>query len=230
MSAGTAKPVPDGRNVMEPVVQESTPSMIARRVRAAMARGDLPPGMQLGEADLSRQLGVSRGPLREGLQRLTQEGLLVSIRNRGLFVAEMTPERVKDMYLARQAVERAAAERIHATDPVGGSERLMEAVSTMTRAAETGSSAAVGDADIGFHQLLVGLARSPRLTRMHQTLMTETQMCIHALEETYEDGEVRVEEHRAIAASFLGHRPGETDRLLVAHMRDAVLRLTATIP
>ena len=51
----------------------------------------MPPGAQLGEADLARELGVSRGPLREGIQRLTQEGLLVSIRNRGVFVIEMTP-------------------------------------------------------------------------------------------------------------------------------------------
>src|SRR5699024_2376360 len=88
------------RRSLQPVVQESTAGMIADRVREAIACGDLPPGAQLGEADLAEQLGVSRGPLREGLQRLAQEGLLLSIRNRGLFVIEMTPERVDDMYLA----------------------------------------------------------------------------------------------------------------------------------
>ena len=60
---------------------------------------------------------MSRGPLREGLQRLTAEGLLVSIRNRGLFVIDITPERVGDVYVARQAVERAAAEQVHLRDP-----------------------------------------------------------------------------------------------------------------
>ena len=55
---------------------------------------------------------MSRGPLREGLQRLTAEGLLESVRNRGLFVVEMTPENVTDMYLARGAVERAAAAQV----------------------------------------------------------------------------------------------------------------------
>jgi DNA-binding GntR family transcriptional regulator len=73
-----------------PLVQESTPSIIAEKLRQAIAHGELKPGAQLGEAELARKLGVSRGPLREGMQRLTQEGLLVSIRNRGLFVIEVT--------------------------------------------------------------------------------------------------------------------------------------------
>lgn len=225
--AARAAGVGDGATdrFVEPVVQESTPSMVAGRVREAIARGDIVPGAQLGETELSRQLGVSRGPLREGLQRLTQEGLLVSIRNRGLFVIEMTAERVEDMYVARLAVERAAAEQIHVQDPLTGGSLLMQVIDSMVKAAAR-SSAAVGDADIAFHELLVSMARSPRLSRMHATLLTETRMCIHALEDTYADGDIRVEEHRAIAQSFLDRKPRLTEKLLVAHMKDAVHRLT----
>ncbi len=95
-----------------PLVQKSTPSIIADKLRAAIGHGELKPGEQLGEAELARRLGVSRGPLREGMQRLTQEGLLVAIRNRGLFVIDMTAEDISDMYLAREAVERAAARAV----------------------------------------------------------------------------------------------------------------------
>jgi hypothetical protein len=41
-----------------------------------------------------------------------------------------------------------------------------------------------------------------------------------------EDGDVRFAEHRAIAQSFLDREPCLTDKLLVAHMKDAVQRLT----
>ena len=90
---------------IEPVVQESTPGLIAARIREAIATGLIAPGAQISEAAYARQLNVSRGPLREGLQRLAQEGLLTAHRNRGLFVIEMTPENVVDMYIARAAVE-----------------------------------------------------------------------------------------------------------------------------
>ena len=212
------------RPPMEPLVQESTPSMIANRVREAIASGIIAPGSQLGEANLARELGVSRGPLREGLQRLTAEGLLISIRNRGLFVIEMTADRVQDMYLARQAVERAAAERIHQGDPAAAGASLLKVIDVMAAAR---SSRAEGDADIAFHELLVSLASSPRLSRMHRILMTETRMCIHALEASYATGDpVRVEEHRAIAQSFVDADAKASDRLLVAHMADAIRRLT----
>ncbi len=215
------------RRYIEPLVRESTPSIIADKLRQAISHGELRAGMQLGEAELARQLGVSRGPLREGLQRLTQEGLLVSVRNRGVFVIEMTPENVRDMYLARGVVERAAAAKILAgADAVTAGESLHEIIDVMREAAHSGDASAVSEADIAFHQRLVSLARSPRLTRIHQTLLTETQMCIHALEETYRYLDERVVEHGAIADAFVAEDAALTDRLLLDHMEDAVVRLT----
>ena len=98
----------------------------------------------------------------------------------------------------------------------------------MAQAEEAGEAAAVGAADIAFHETLVAAAASPRLTRMHEILLTETRMCIQALERTYADGAERVEEHTAIARSFVDADPARTDRLLVDHMRDAVRRLTGS--
>jgi DNA-binding GntR family transcriptional regulator len=210
-------------NYIEPLVQESTPSIIADKLRKAIGHGELKPGMQLGEADLARKLGVSRGPLREGMQRLTQEGLLVAIRNRGLFVVDMTPADVRDMYLAREAIERAAARKILEGDHLAAGEVLIGLVGEMAAATDpTG----VSEVDIAFHERLVALAGSPRLSRMHQTFITETRMCIHALEETYAAAEVRVGEHRALAEAIRSGDPALTDDLLIAHMDDAITRLS----
>jgi DNA-binding GntR family transcriptional regulator len=206
-----------------PLVQESTPSIIAEKLRQAIAHGELKPGAQLGEAELARKLGVSRGPLREGMQRLTQEGLLVSIRNRGLFVIDMTPDDVRDMYIAREAIERAAARRILDDDHRAAGNELLGIVEQM---AEAESPAEVSELDIAFHERLLRLARSPRLSRMHQTFITETRMCIHALDDTYAKSEVRDKEHRALANAIRRGDRELTDRLLIAHMDDAISRLT----
>lgn len=211
---------------LNPIPRESTASLIADRLREAMARGDLAPGTQMAEAELARDLGVSRGPLREGMQRLTQEGLLVSYRNRGLFVIEMTPENVRDMYVARAAVERAAAREIFQHDPVEAGAVLGKVVGRMEAAGRRGRISVVSRGDIEFHQTLVALAGSERLSRMHRTLLTETQMCIHALEETYDRNDARVREHREIAEAFANADATLTDRLILAHMEDAVTRLT----
>ncbi|MGC4944329.1 GntR family transcriptional regulator [Kribbella sp. DT2] len=210
-------------NYIEPLVQESTPSIIADKLRKAIGHGELKPGTQLGEAELARKLGVSRGPLREGMQRLTQEGLLVAIRNRGLFVVDMTPDDVRDMYLAREAVERAAARKILEGRYAAAGQELIDIVTEMAAA---WTPSAVGELDIKFHETLVRLADSPRLSRMHQTFITETRMCIHALEETYSASEVRIEEHLQLATAIQKGEAALTDQLLVAHMDDAIARLT----
>jgi DNA-binding GntR family transcriptional regulator len=214
-------------NYIEPLVQESTPSIIADKLRKAIGHGELKPGMQLGEADLARKLGVSRGPLREGMQRLTQEGLLVAIRNRGLFVVDMTADDVRDMYLAREAIERAAARKILQGDHVTAGQALLGVVADMSAAVAAGDATGVGEVDIAFHERLVQLAGSPRLSRMHQTFITETRMCIHALEGTYSASEVRVEEHHALAEAIKAGGAALVDRLLVAHMDDAIARLSS---
>lgn len=216
-----------GHRPLSPVEQPSTASMVADRIREAIASGDIPPGSQLGEVDYAAQLGVSRGPLREGLQRLTQEGLLVSRRNRGLFVIEMSPENVSDIYLAREAVERAAARSIHHKDPAAAGDALAVVIEVMASAEAEGDIRSVSRADGTFHRVLVDLAQSPRLARIHRTLLTETRMCIHAMEHTYEFDDQRVQEHGEIAASFHAGDPELTDRLLVAHMRDALDRLSS---
>ena len=216
------------RYSLEPVVQESTPSIIARKLRDAIAHGEVAPGSQLGEAELARELGVSRGPLREAMQRLTQEGLLVSIRNRGLFVIEMTDAEIRDMYVLRTAIESAACKLLVRADHAAAGNDLLDKVAAMEDAAATGDRAAMSDADMAFHELLVALSGSPRLARVHSTLMTETRMCLTVLQESYRVDGDWIAEHRGIAeAVFNGDGP-LTERRLSDHEEDALARLTNT--
>lgn len=216
------------RYSLEPVIQESTPSIIARKLRYAIAHGEVAPGAQLGEAELARELGVSRGPLREAMQRLTQEGLLVSIRNRGLFVIEMTDAEIRDMYVLRTAIESAACKLLVRGDHVGAGQDLVAKVSEMENAAATGDRAAMSDADMAFHEHLVALSGSRSLARIHSTLMTETRMCLTVLQASYRVTEEWIAEHRGIAeAVFDGNGPLAGIRL-GEHEDDALARLTSS--
>ena len=213
--------------MLEKVQARSLVDVVAERIEAAIIAGQLEPGSKISEQGLAASLGVSRGPLREGIQRLTQEGLLISVRNRGVFVIEMTPENVRDMYVARGAIERAAAEQIlHAGEGAETASILLGVVDTMAEAGSDREIAKMSEADMEFHQNLVALARSPRLSRMHNTLLTETRMCITALEDSYRFSDDRVGEHREIAEAFGAGDAVLVDRLLIEHMEDAVRRLS----
>lgn len=213
------------RGELGPVSRESTAALIARQLRSAIMYGSLAPGSQLGEAELSAQLGVSRGPLREAMQRLVQEGLLRSERNRGLFVITLDANDVRDIYTARAAIERAAVSVILRRDRQVPVDRLAEVHRRMVEAAEQEDRAALSDADLAFHEALVAAADSPRLQRMHQTLLVESRMCITALEQTDRPLGEAVDEHGAILAALREGNRRKLDRVIEAHMDDALRRL-----
>lgn len=211
---------------IEPVSRESTAAIIARQLREAIMNGSLPPGTQLGETELAGRFQVSRGPLREAMQRLVSEGLLRSERHRGLFVIDLEPEDIHDIYAARLAIERAALIRIvHGPDRDEAADLLEEAVREMAGATSDENWSAVSEADTRFHEALVSASGSKRLVRMSRTLLIETRMCLSALRLTYASDEERVTEHKQITEAI---RTGDRDAalsLLEAHMRDAVQRL-----
>lgn len=213
------------RGEISPVARESTASYIARQLRSAIMYGSLAPGTQLGEAALAAQLEVSRGPLREAMQRLVQEGILRSEPNRGLFVIELGDDDVHDVYVARAAVERAAVRSILAHEPDEAVTALEDALARMVDAAEAADLTALSDADLAFHEVLVDQARSPRLRRMHQTLLVETRMCMAELERTYQRADEVVDEHRGIIDALRDGDRQQLDDMITAHMDDALARL-----
>ncbi|MCH5643849.1 GntR family transcriptional regulator [Gordonia sp. ABSL49_1] len=213
------------RGVLTPLVQESTPAIIARKLHNAIANGDFLPGAQLTESGLAADLGVSRGPLREAMQRLTAEGLLVSHRNRGLFVVSMDDDDIRDMYIARTAVERAATEQVIMRAESDAVSVLTEAVEAMRAFADEPNGAGMAEADMHFHQELVELAGSKRLSRLHETIRVETRMCLRAMRGTYSSGKERIDEHQALVDAIAAGDVPAADTLMIAHMADGLRRL-----
>ena len=213
------------RRVLAPLQQESTPAIIARKLHKAIANGDFPPGSQLTEAGLAADLGVSRGPLREAMQRLTAEGLLVSHRNRGLFVMSLEDDDIRDIYVARTAVERAAIEQVIDHGDTAAITALSQAVEAMRQYAEAPNGAGLAEADVLCHQALVEHARSQRLSRFHETILVETRMCLRAMRGSYSSGKERIDEHQALVDAISARDSSLADRLMVEHMRDGLRRL-----
>lgn len=211
----------------EPLSRQSTAELIAERLREAIVRGRLAPGQQLGEASLAAQFEVSRGPLREAMQRLVAEGLLRGERHRGIFVVELTDDDVRDVYRARKAIERSAVAEVLRGDGRAAVVRLKGPLGAMSAAARRRDSAGVADADQEFHEVLVDCAGSPRLHRAMRTLLGETRILLGELEEAYPDLSEQVAEHVALRDAIGAGDEEAALRLIDEHLDDAVRRLMA---
>jgi DNA-binding GntR family transcriptional regulator len=214
--------------LLEPLQLQSTPALIADRLRSEILEGRFPPHTQLAEVELARQLQVSRGPIREAMQRLIQEGLLRAERNRGVFVVELGLDDARDVYLARGVIERAAAAIVARERPDAALAELEEIVDRI--AASVGAWSELIGHDLAFHQTLVEAAGSPRLSRMFRTLIAETRLCLIRLEPFYQEGTEVVGEHQAIIEALRSGNRRRVDGLLQTHMDASAARLSAPAP
>ncbi len=211
-------------DVLEPLRRDSTPERIAAQLRSGIVSGRLAAGQPLREVEVARQLGVSRGPVREAFQRLIQEGLLEAHPARGVFVPQLLAGDIADLYLARGAVETAAA-RLLADS--GSAEALadLEAALAELQAAPADDWNVLVSLDLNLHEVLVRSTGSKRLTRMFGTLAAETRLCMVALESFYPERAELVTEHAEIVQAIRRRDADTAAALLERHMTDSVRRL-----
>src|SRR5271155_5527170 len=73
------------------------PEAVYQRLKSAILSGIFRPGQTLRQDDVARQLGVSRGPLREALPKLEAEGMVISLPHRGSAVVSLTPDEIEEL-------------------------------------------------------------------------------------------------------------------------------------
>jgi DNA-binding GntR family transcriptional regulator len=131
--------------------------------------------------------------------------LVISERNRGTRVRELSPADVIDVYRAREAIETAAvavALERGAVDLVPLRQALDELRTVSDRDGFESPSQALIAADIDFHRTLVALAQSPRLSRAHEPLAAESQMLLN-WHPVY-SGSDYVDDHQRLLDAFAG--------------------------
>lgn len=125
-------------------------------LRDAIIRGHFVPGHRMVEEDLSKQLGISRGPIREALRQLESEGLVVNYPYRGAEVVSVSEAELRDVLLPiRLTLERFAFRHALAklTDADFGT--LQELVDTMRENGAAGNLVAAVEADLRFHEVIL---------------------------------------------------------------------------
>ena len=104
---------------------------VAEEIRLKILNQELTPGMRIIEQELSDELGVSRGPIREALRQLEQEGMVEYTRNVGCSVREITLQDVYETYLLRSNYEMIAVRLYEAQFTEEEIAKMEEAVELM---------------------------------------------------------------------------------------------------
>jgi DNA-binding GntR family transcriptional regulator len=150
-------------------------------IRRSIITGALRPGQKLTEAQLSEALGVSRPTIRESLNALSEEGLIVKEPYRGLKVAELLPAAIHDIAVTRIALDMVAVDAVLA-DVSGARFALIEQGWAQYESAVFASDpVARHDAHLALHECIWKASGNYMLERLWQ--VTAAQLTIALTED-----------------------------------------------
>lgn len=184
---------------LQPATHALLKEHVVDELRGAIFRGTFPRGTRLREPALAAQFGVSRGPIRDALVVLEQEGLVVSEPRRGVRVAKLTRSDVEEIYEVRRALEIVAARRaaVRMTPPAAAGMRSI--VERMGEHFDADDLIAVSHLDVSFHDSIFQVAASARLSEAWRALRSQVTLFLvsrNSFAET--DRGIVVEEHKSI--------------------------------
>ncbi len=139
-------------------------------LREAILTGELKPGQSLIEMDLSRQLGVSRAPIREALRILNSEGLIETIPYHGTTVRRLSKADIEEIYSMRSLLETFAVEQVIRARNPEHLQRLLDKVEQMILAGRDNNINTVNILDRDFHDALIDMSGHSLLLSMWQTV------------------------------------------------------------
>lgn len=138
-------------------------------IRMKILRGEIGMGERIIEQDIAKELGVSRGPIREALRQLEQEGLIQYTRNVGCSVRKITVEDIYDIYLLRANYEILAVKLCRGKLTEETLEKMNTALGHMKALEETNFSTAISY-DNTLHGAIVMQTKLPRLEKAWENL------------------------------------------------------------
>lgn len=200
---------------------------VYERLRSAILLGDLPAGSRIVEADVARQMAISRSPVREAVRRLEQEAMVKYVPRRGTIVVGLSREDVADAYQLRAYLEAYGA-RLAATRANDASlGRLLELIERMREYAAAQNLERLVAADVEFHQEICRASGSRRLLQAWQTLNPAQLTMITGLRVGDLSLEQIAERHWSIVAALKSRKPDLAESIIRAHILELGDRVLA---
>lgn len=179
-------------------------------------------GEAISELAISRELSVSRTPVREALHRLKEEGLVELIPNKGAVVVGVSTEDLIDIYKIRMRLEGLAASL--AAEKMTADERsaLTENVELQRFYVEKNNAEKVKELDTEFHELIYSGCKSRTILRTLSELHNSTKLYRKISLSASDRIGKSVEEHSAICRAICDGESEKVDELSSEHVGAAL--------
>lgn len=220
-SERAVNPIAGGSLLADRAYEELKGAVLANRMR---------PGDALSVPALADQLGISRSPVREAVQRLIHDGLATHVPHRGAVVATVDVEDVRQLYVVREVMEglaaRLATERLDA-DRVAELRALLEEHERLVASGEDEKRHT--EMDMAYHRLIREVAGNAHLSAALDTIQGKAHLALHSLWSSPEAPRLAVEEHRRIFEAMTAGDADAAERAAREHIHRLRIRLAQAV-
>ncbi|UMO87309.1 GntR family transcriptional regulator [Pectobacterium sp. PL64] len=183
----------------------------------AIEKGELLPGERLQETRLAKQFGLSRTPIREALHRLEALGLVEPGPQRGLMIAQISYERLRQLFAVREGLERLAMELAVASASAEELELLQDMVDVEKTLTD---SRQLHDHNRLFHRQIYRSTHNPYLNEMLENLRIHLSLLRGTTYESTERTEEARREHQAIVEALVRRDKDAAQEAACQHIRN----------
>lgn len=180
---------------------------VTETLRMAIISGRFEPGERLIESVLSSELGTSRGPVREALRQLENEGLVMSFPYRGAVVLGVTDDEVHEVLIPiRLTLERSSFARALERMTDNDFAELGKQIWLMEQAGKANDLLKLVEADLAFHEIVILASGQQHTLQIWRTIEPRIRAYFYRYER-FRSFEETVEEHRALLAALQTRDP-----------------------
>lgn len=202
-------------------------NQIAEDLRSSIIRGTMPKGTRIIETELADHYDVSRGPIRDALQLLLSEGLLLRQRQ-GCIVSGLSENDVRDMYEVRVCFVKLAVDHVAAHPQSISWVGMDDAIGRMKQALEKNDAHAYAQADLNFHEELLLAANNSRVTAFWSVIKPLFSVMLDLTNAQDADLTPSFNDHIVILNLLKNGQPGEASRLISRHLNGSLHRMMTT--
>ena len=193
---------------------------VADSLRRAVLEGQFPPGSNLSEVAIAKELQVSRGSVREALLVLAQDGLVNHSPNRGFYTVRLTEHDIAQIQQVRLRLETYALSEAQPRVTPKALEGLTDLRDRMVAALESGDRVACLDLELTFHTALWEAAENPWLSASLRRVMVPYFAFAVAFELPYSSVSIDLhyEQHDVLIRFLRGETDWSAERCVWFHV------------
>jgi DNA-binding GntR family transcriptional regulator len=198
--------------------------LVFAEIRSAIVQLRLRPGDRLSEAEVARQLGVSRQPVREAFIRLSQADLVTVLPQRGTLVRLISRQEVENAHFVREAIEVAAVRKAALKADESAIANMREIIATQARTPGEDHIAFM-KYDEAFHEAIARGAGIRHAWRVLDGLKAQLDRVRFLAIDEITSTRAIVKQHRVIVDAIERRAPRQAEHAMRAHMAEILVSL-----